>query len=128
MATLPKTVNTKSPLWEHHATMTGHAPNHITTTTTGTDHNPLTTDTAKEDALTSHDHTTDPTMAEALASIKHTYPTPHPATKAVDATHQLTNALGKSSQDTPHWHNHNTFKTFHFSHQCYSQGYSTDQS
>ena len=49
--------------------MTGYAPDHITATTVGTDPSPLNTDAAKEDMLTSQDHTASPTMAEAPATI-----------------------------------------------------------
>ena len=38
---------------KHHATMTGCAPNHVTTTIVGTDLSPIITDTAKEKASTS---------------------------------------------------------------------------
>ena len=38
--------------------MTGPAPDHVMTTTTGTDPSSFITDTAKEDASTSQDHTT----------------------------------------------------------------------
>ena len=70
--------------------MTGHVPNHIMTTTTGTDPWPLTTGTAKEDVLTDQDHTTNPTVAEALAPMGEMHPAPHPTTAAAHTTHQLT--------------------------------------
>ena len=92
LATSPKTVQTKSLLREYHITKTGHASNHVTTTAVGTYDSPLTTDTTKEDALTSQDHTTNHIMVEALATSEPKYPTPHPATTAAHATHQLTDA------------------------------------
>ena len=46
------------------------------TTTIETDNSPLTTDTATEDTLTFHDHTTDPTVTEALATTEDMHPTP----------------------------------------------------
>ena len=49
--------------------MTGCTSNHITITTIGTDPSPLTTDAAREDALTSHNHTAYPTMAQAPVTI-----------------------------------------------------------
>ena len=51
LTTLPRTVQTKSLHQEHHITTTCYAPNHIMTTAIGTDPNPLTTETASEDAL-----------------------------------------------------------------------------
>ena len=57
--------------------MTGHSPDHIMTTTVGTDLSPLTTDAAKEDTLISQDHTTSPTTAEAPATTGEMHPTPH---------------------------------------------------
>ena len=88
LATSSRTVQTKSLHQEHNITMTGCAPDHIMTTTIGTDPSPLTTDAAKEDALTSQDHTTDPTVTEALATIGEMYTIPHPTTAAAWTTHQ----------------------------------------
>ena len=82
--------------------MTGHIHNHIMTTMIGPDPSPLTTDAAKEDALTSQDHSTVPTMAEAQSTIGGTHPTPHPDTAAACTTHQPTDALGNTLTGTCH--------------------------
>ena len=74
---------------ETHVTMTGCTPNHVMTTTVGTDPNPLNTDISKENALTGQDHITDPTAAEAPATIGGMHPTLHPTTAAAHHTHQL---------------------------------------
>ena len=85
-------------------------------------------DIAMEDALTAHDHTTDPTTTESLATTKDTHPNPHPTTAAVCAFLWLTIALGNTHARTHHTginmnHLDNTpFPTSHF------WGYSTDQS
>ena len=96
LATSPRTAQTRSPNQEHHITMAGHAPNHIMTTTIGTDPSPLRTDAAKEDTLTTQDHTTVPTMAEAPVSIRGMHSAPHPITIAAHNTHQLTDTLGNT--------------------------------
>ena len=57
-------------------------------------HSPLTTDTTTGDALTGHDHTTNPTATEALATTKDTHPDPHPPTAAVCTILWLTDTLG----------------------------------
>ena len=80
LATLPRTVQKIFPHQEHYGTMTGHTPDDFTTTIIGTDHSPWFTDLTKEDVLTSQDHTTNPTMTEAHATIRvlHPNPTPRP--------------------------------------------------
>ena len=90
---LPRTVQTRSPHQQHHITMTGCTADHVTTTTMGTNCSPISTDAAKEDTLTSQDHTTDPTVAEAPVTIRRMHPAPHPTTTTAFDTHQLTNAL-----------------------------------
>ena len=80
--------------------MTGHASIHISTTTIGTDPSPFTTDAAKEDTLTNQNHTVNPTIAEAPATIGETHPPPHPTTTAAHITHQLTDALGDTLAGT----------------------------
>ena len=115
LATSPKTVLTKSLLWEHISFITGHVPKQVMTTTVGTDHSPLTVDAAKEDALTSQDHTTDPTMAEALATIdtdKSHLPSNHFSSSCYPSTDQ--SPRWHSHQDIPHWHNCDSSKTCHF--------------
>ena len=97
LATLPRTVQIRSPLQEHHFTKRGHAPNPV-----GTDPSCLNTDTAKEAALTGHDHSANATMAEAPATIGGTHPTPHPTNIAAYNTHQLTDALGNTLTGTQH--------------------------
>ena len=84
-ATLPKTAPMKSLHWEHLATATDHIPSHAMTTTIEIDHSPLTTDTAMEDTLTGHDHTTDPTVTKALATTEDMHPAPNPTAIAVCA-------------------------------------------
>ena len=98
LATSPRTVQTRSSHQEHNITITGHTSNHVMTTTVVTDPSPLTTDTAKEDGLTSQDHAASPTAAEAPASIRGMHPTPHPTTTVAHDTHQPNNAL-----DDTHW-------------------------
>ena len=61
---------------------------------TETYHSPLTTDAATEEVLTGHDHTTDPTITEVLATTKDMHPAPYPATSAVYTLLQLTDTLG----------------------------------
>ena len=100
--TLPRTVLTQSFHQYHHVTMTGHAPDCVKTTSIGTDASPLTTDTAKEDVLTSQDHAANCTAAEALATIRELHHTPHPTSVAVCVTHQLTNALCDTLTGTHH--------------------------
>ena len=68
----------------------------------GTDPSCLTTDAAKEDASTSQEHTTDPTMAEAPATINGMHPTPHPTTIAAHDTHQLNDALDDTVTEIHH--------------------------
>ena len=53
----------------------------------------LTTDTAKEDALTCQDHATNPIVAEAPATIGGRHPSPHPSTAAAYNTHQPNDTL-----------------------------------
>ena len=55
------------------------------TTAIETDHSPLTTDTAMEDTLSGHDHFTDPTVTEALATTEDTHPAPQSTIVAVHA-------------------------------------------
>ena len=86
LATLSKTAPTKSLHWEYLATTTGCIHGHIMITTIETGYSPFTTDTAREDALTGHDHTTNPTTIEDLATTKDTSH-PHPTTTAI---HTLT--------------------------------------
>ena len=93
LVTSPRTVQTRSLNQEHQVSTTGHTPNHITTTTIRTDLSPLTTDTAKEYASTSQDHTTDPTIAEAPAIIGGMHPPSDPTTTTACDTHQLTDTL-----------------------------------
>ena len=57
LVTLPSTVQRKSPHQEHLATMTDHAPDHITTTTAETDHSPFITDAARKDTSIVQGHT-----------------------------------------------------------------------
>ena len=117
LATLHKTVQIKFLHLEHHATTTGCAPGHIMATTIGTDHSFLTTDRAVEDTFTSHNHTTDPTMAEALATIEDIHSTTHPTTIAACTLLQLMDALddiltGTCHTDTTMSHlEHATFPT-----------------
>ena len=77
--------------------MTGHAPDPV-----GTAPSNLTTDAAKEDALTGQDHTTDPTVAGALAAIRGMHPTPHPMTAAAHNTHKPNDALSNTLAKTHH--------------------------
>ena len=49
-----------------------------------------------------HNHTTDPTMTEALATTKDIHHTPHPTTTAVCVILQLINALGGTHAGTHH--------------------------
>ena len=72
-----KTAQTKSLHQEHLTTTTGHIPGYFMGTTLGTYHSPLTTHATTEDASPSHYHTTNPVVAEALATIKDMHPTPH---------------------------------------------------
>ena len=102
LATLPKTALTKCLHQEYLITGTGGVPGCIMTTTIETDHSPLTTDTATEDALTSYDHTTDPTTTEALATIKDMHPTPHPPIAAVCTILWPTGALSNTHARTHH--------------------------
>ena len=101
-AILPMIALTKSLHWGHLSTITGHIPSHVTTTTIETDNSPLTTDTMMKDALTSHDHNTNPTMTETLATTKDMYPTPHPTTTVVHSVPQLTGTLGNTHIGTHH--------------------------
>ena len=94
LATLSRIIKRKFPYQEHHATMTGHIPNHITTMTIGTDPSPFITDVAKEEASASQDHTTDPTVEEAPATIRGIHSAPLPTTKAAHDTHLPKDALG----------------------------------
>ena len=80
--------------------MTSHAPNHVTTTTAGTDHGPFITDAAREDPSTGQGHTTDLTAAEAPATIRGMHPTPHPTITAAHDTHSLKDALGNTFAGT----------------------------
>ena len=93
MATSPRTVQRKFPHEEHHATMTGHAPNQVMTTIIGTDPSPS-LDTTKEDVLTNQDHANDLTMAEAPAAIGGMHPTLLPTTTSANDTHPPKDALG----------------------------------
>ena len=92
---LPRTAQTGSPHQKHHITMTGCTPNPI-----GTDPSHSTTDTVKEDTLTSQDHTANTTMADTPATIRGTHPTPPATTVATCDTHQLTNTLGNTLSGT----------------------------
>ena len=102
LATASETVQTRYLHQQHHITMTGHTPNPIMITTIGTDPSPLTTDAAKEDTLTSQDHTANPATAEVPATIRDIHPTPHLTTIAGHDTHQLTNAVGDTLTETHH--------------------------
>ena len=64
------------------------------TTAVGIDSSPVKTDVANKDALTSEDHTIDPTMTEAPTAIEEMHPTPHPANAVAHTTHQMTDAIG----------------------------------
>ena len=128
LATLPRTVQTRSPHQEHQVTMTGHTPHPITTTNIGADPSHLTTDTAKNDTSVGQDHTTDPTAAEIPATMEGTHPTSHPTTTAAHNTHQLTHTLGDTLTGT---HSMGTSVT-HLRHSTFPSGithdYSMDQS
>ena len=97
MATSPRIVQRKFPLMN---TMTGHTPKNVTTKTIETEPSPVITDAAKEDALTSQDHTTDLAMAEAPSTIGDTHPTPHCTTAATHDTNPLKDALGDTLTGT----------------------------
>ena len=77
----------KIPHQEHHATKTGHTPNHIMTTAVGTDPNPFISDTAKEHILTGQDYTTNLTAAEAPVTIGGMHHTLYSTTVAANDAH-----------------------------------------
>ena len=92
-------------------------------TTIETDHNPLTTEIATEDALTSHDHTTDPTVAEALANYQR-LSSCSPSSHCSSSHYPLTNWCPRwhSHQKPPHQFNCYSSRPYHFFHQSHSQG------
>ena len=74
--------------------MTDHVPHHNMTTTTGTNHSPFITDTARKDASIGLGHITDSTTTEAPATTRGIHPTPHPTTTAAHDTNPPIDALG----------------------------------
>ena len=87
MATSSRIVQGKFSHQKYNTTKTGHAPDHIMTTTVGMDPSSFITDAAKNDTLTSQDHTTDPTTAEVPATIRGMHSVPHHTTTAASDTY-----------------------------------------
>ena len=80
--------------------MTDHAPDHIMTTTAGTDCSSFITDAAREDTSIGQGHIIDLTATEAPANVRGMHPAPHPTTAAAHESHPLKDVLGDTLTGT----------------------------